>query len=142
MATRYFVLIFGIIYTAVGIMGLIPAFLSPATPGNPPVTMDSLHGNLLGIFPVNLLHTIVHLAIGIAGILASRSFDAARTYSIVVGVLFALLFLMGLIPGLQTFFGLLPLHGSDVWLHLLSSLAALYFGLVAPRGEMARTSNI
>jgi len=84
----------------------------------------------------------VHLAIGIAGILASRSFDAARTYSIVVGVLFALLFLMGLIPGLQTFFGLLPLHGSDVWLHLLSSLAALYFGLVAPRGEMARTSNI
>ena len=139
MATRYFVLIFGIIYTVIGLMGLIPAFLQPPVQGNPPVTLDTLHGNLLGIFPVNILHTLVHLIIGIWGILAYRSFDASRGYAIAVGIVFGVLFIMGLIPGLQTVFGLLPLHASDVWLHLVSSAAALFFGLTAPRGAMTDT---
>jgi hypothetical protein len=136
MATRYFALIFGIIYTIIGLMGLIPAFLQPAVQGNPPVTLDTLHGNLLGIFPVNILHTLVHLIVGVWGILAFRSFDASRGYAIAAGVLFGLLFIMGLVPGLQTVFGLIPLHAADVWLHLVSSAAALFFGLTAPRGAM------
>ena len=35
---------------------------------------------------------------------------------------------MGLIPGLNTVFGLIPLHGHDVWLHLILAAAAGYFG--------------
>jgi len=135
MATRYFALIFGIIYTLIGVMGLIPGMLQPMTPGNPPVTFDLLAGDLLGVFPVNLLHTLVHLLIGIWGIIAYRSFAAARSFSIMNGILFLLLFLMDLIPGLQTLFGLLPLHGADRWLHLASGVVALFFGLTAPRGS-------
>lgn len=141
MATRYFALIFGIIYLLIGVMGLIPGLLQPMDPGNPPVTMDMLSGNLLGLFPVNILHTLVHLAIGLWGIFAYRTFDAARTFALVTGIVFALLFLFGLIPGLQTMFGLLPLHGADRWLHLASSAVALYFGLAAPRGTEV-TDNI
>lgn len=135
MATRYFALIFGIIYLLVGLMGLIPGLLQPMEAGNPPLTFDVLSGSLLGLFPVNILHTVVHLAIGMWGIFAYRSFDGARNFSLVTGIVFALLFLFGLIPGLQTLFGLLPLHGADRWLHLASSAVALYFGLAAPRGS-------
>ena len=133
MATRYFALILGIVYVLIGLLGFIPGMLTAPTTGNPPVTLDTLHGNLLGIFPVNILHTLVHLLIGIWGVIAYRSFTASRSFAISVGIVFGLLFLLGLIPGLQTVFGLIPLHGSDVWLHLLSSVAGLFFGLTAPR---------
>ena len=35
---------------------------------------------------------------------------------------------MGLIPGLNTTFGLIPIFGNDVWLHALTALIAAYFG--------------
>ncbi len=34
---------------------------------------------------------------------------------------------MGLIPVLNTSFGLIPIFGHDVWLHALFALAAAYF---------------
>lgn len=137
MGPRYFALIFGIVYTLVGLIGFVPAFLQEATPGNPPVSLDTLHGNLLGIFPVNILHTIVHLLLGVWGILAYRSLDASRTYARSVAIIFGVLAVMGLIPGLQTTFGLIPLHSNDVWLHALSALLAAYFGWVAPADRPA-----
>jgi hypothetical protein len=44
-------------------------------------------GLLLGPFQVSILHNIVHLLIGVAGILRSRSFGAARAYLIGGGVI-------------------------------------------------------
>ena len=41
---------------------------------------------------------------------------------------------MGLIPQLNTVFGLLPLQGYDVWLHAGTTMIATYFGW---RGESA-----
>jgi hypothetical protein len=35
---------------------------------------------------------------------------------------------MGLIPGLSTLFGLVPLFGHDVWLHALTAIIAAWFG--------------
>jgi hypothetical protein len=34
----------------------------------------------------------------------------------------------GLIPGLNTLFGLTPLFGHDVWLHALTAIIAAWFG--------------
>ena len=130
MGTRRFALVFGIIYLLIGLLGLIPAFLSPPT-SDPGVAIDTLHGNLLGIFPVNIVHTLVHLLFGAWGIAASRSSDGARAFSRVAGITFAILTVMGLIPGLNAMFGLAPLHGPDVVLHLLSAAVALYFGFAS-----------
>ncbi len=128
MGTRFFALIFGIVYLLIGILGLIPGLLTPATV---PVTVNVLNGNLFGVFPVNIVHTVVHLIIGIWGILAYRSWDASRGYARATGVIFIILFIFGLIPGLNTLFGLAPLNGADIWLHLVSGIVALYFGLTA-----------
>ncbi|HZW04987.1 MAG TPA: DUF4383 domain-containing protein [Anaerolineaceae bacterium] len=130
MGTRRFALILGIFYTLVGLAGFIPGLLTEPVAEAPDVAVNTLYGFLLGLFPVNILHTIVHLLIGVWGIIASRSFDAARTYARVVGVLFLLLAVMGLIPGLNTTFGLIPLFSHDIWLHALTGLLGLYFGWV------------
>jgi hypothetical protein len=45
---------------------------------------------------------------------------------------------MGLIPGLKTLFGLVPLYGHDVWLHATLAIVVAYFGFVArPAAERA-----
>ena len=132
MATRYFALILGIVYVVIGLMGFVPAFLTPPPATAPEVTVDTLYGYLLGIFPVNILHTLVHLVVGVWGVLAYRSFSASRTFAQVVAVVFGLLTIMGLIPGLSTTFGLVPLHGADIALHAVTTLLAVYFGFVAP----------
>lgn len=128
MGKRTFALILGIVYLLVGVLGLIPSLITSVVHDG--VAINTLEGNLLGIFPVNIVHTLVHLIIGIWGIMAYRSYDASRTFAKVVGVLFLILFLMGVVPGLNTMFGMAPLMGADVWLHLLTGLAGVYFGFV------------
>lgn len=128
MNVRRFALIFGIIYAVVGLAGFVPQLLQ-APPGNAPqLAVNSLQGYLLGLFPVNVLHTLVHLAIGIWGLVAAKSLGAAVIYARSLAVIYGVLAVMGLIPGLNTVFGLIPLHGHDIWLHAGTALIAAYFG--------------
>jgi hypothetical protein len=128
---RTFALIFGIVFVAVGAAGFIPGLVhQPMTPHvNLTMGADSA-GNLLGLFPVNMLHNIVHLLFGVIGLAASRSVGGARGYFRFVFIAYGLLAIMGLIPAAQTLFGLVPLHGNDVWLHAVLAIAGGYFGFV------------
>lgn len=128
MNTRNFALIFGIVFLIIGISGFIPGLSQEVHGGHPGVTVDASSANVFGLFPVNLIHNIVHLAFGLWGLAASRSLGGAKTYAKGVGIVYALLTIMGLIPGLNTMFGLTPLFGNDVWLHALLSAAGIYFG--------------
>ena len=128
MRTSSFALIFGIAYLAAGVLGLVPAALQPPPAGAPPTTFDVLYGYLLGLFPVNVLHSAVHLAIGVWGIVAWSGTVSAIGYARSLAVLYGLLAVLGLVPGLNTLFGLLPLHGHDIWLHAGTALVAAYFG--------------
>jgi hypothetical protein len=132
MTTRYFALIAGIIYLLVGLMGFIPALLT-APVGAPDLVVDSFYGYLLGLFPVNILHNLVHLAIGIWGIAAYRNLGGSINFARGLAILYGILAVMGLIPGLNTMFGLTPLFSHDVWLHALTAVVAAYFGFFADR---------
>lgn len=131
---RTFALVFGIIYVLVGVLGFVPG-LNQMHGGMPHQAIDSFHGNLLGIFPVNVMHNIVHLAIGAWGIVASRSVGGARMYGRALAVIYGLLAVLGLIPATNTLFGLAPIYGHDIWLHALSAIVAGYFGWLASEGE-------
>ena len=61
--------IFGVVFILVGVV----AFFSGS------MSMDT--GLMLGLFPVNVLHNLVHLLFGVWGLAASRSFGAAKTYA-------------------------------------------------------------
>lgn len=131
---KKFALIFGIVYLLVGILGFIPPLVSsPEMAGG--LAADTGHGRLLGLFPVNLWHNLVHLAVGIWGIVASKGFDSAVLYAKVNAVLFALLAVLGLIPATDTLFGLAPLYSHDIWLHILNAVAAGYFGFGPPASK-------
>lgn len=81
---------------------------------------------VLGLFPVNLLHNLTHLLFGVWGILAARSFAAARNYCRISGVAYLGLVLLGFIA--PEMFGLMPIGSHDIWLHALLGAGLAYFG--------------
>lgn len=133
-AGRYFALITGIIYLLIGVMGFIPALVTH--PAVMPEYISDLgvrsgFGYLLGLFPINTAHNIVHLIVGGLGIAASISLDGSRLYAGLLGVFYGALAIMGLIPVASTTFGLIPIYGNDVWLHAVTAAVAIYFGFFA-----------
>ena len=135
MQTRYFALIFGIVYALVGVLGFIPGVTASPPAGAPGLAVDAGYGYLLGLFPINALHNLVHLVVGLAGMAAHSSVTGARAYARGLVALFAILTVMGLFPGLDTTFGLIPLFGHDVWLHAVTAAAASYFAFAARPAE-------
>ncbi len=140
MLTRYFALAVGIVYLVVGVFGFIPGITQPLAAGDPALLLDIASGRILGLFPVNLLHNIVHLIIGGVGIGAHRRYADSRNYARGLAILYAVLAVLGLIPGLNTMFGLVPLFSHDVWLHALTAAVAAYFGFVAPAEAKTATT--
>ena len=109
-AIRRFPLIFGLVYTLVGIAGFIPAFLSPPPPDTPQLGVTALNGYLLHLFPVNILHTILHSLAGLLGLAVASSTERSTVYAKTIAAVFLLLAVLGLLPAANTLFGLLPLH--------------------------------
>lgn len=132
--TKTLALIFGLVFLAVGILGFVPSMVQPPTM-HPEVGMN--HGLLLGYFPVNTAHNIVHILFGLWGLAASRSFGGARGYFQAVGIIYVLLAILGLIGATETTFGLIPIYGYDVWLHAALGIIGLILGFgVRERAEV------
>jgi hypothetical protein len=141
MSIRTFALIYGVVFVVVGIAGFIPPLVTyPEATAD--VAVQVGHGRLLGLFPVNLLHNIVHLAFGIWGLAVYRSLSGARTYAKAVAIVYAVFAIMGLIPVLNTVFGLVPLYGHDVWLHIVLAAIAGYFGFAYKAEAEARPATM
>jgi hypothetical protein len=143
MRTATFALFAGIAYLSAGLLGLVPETLTPPPADAPPTRIAALHGYLFGLFPVNVLHSVVHLAIGVWGLAAWQAdhighrVRSPRLFARAVAILYGALAVFGLFPGLNTLFGLVPIHGHDVWLHAGTALLAAYFGW-RPREEIER----
>jgi hypothetical protein len=132
-ATQYFARTVGIIYLLIGVMGLIPTLVkAPAVAADAAgLAVTSGYGDLLGLFPINALHNLVHLLVGVLGILASIALDSSRLYSGVLALFYGGLALMGLFPPTQSTLGIIPIFGNDVWLHAITAAIATYFGFIA-----------
>jgi len=128
MKTSTFALLFGAFSLALGLAGLVPATLVPPPPDAPPLHFTWLYGYLFGVFPVNLLHTAASLAFGAWGIAAWRERADAARYARAAAVFYGALAFVGMMSGSTTLFGVLPVHGADVWLHGASAAIAAYFG--------------
>lgn len=90
---------------------------------------------ILGLFPVNVLHNLAHLILGLWGIVASRSFGSAKTYAQIAGVLYLLLTVLGLVD--PTAFGMIPLGGGNIALHVVLGLILAGVGFTAKPGRSA-----
>ena len=94
-------------------------------------------GLLLGIFMVNPLHNVVHLAVGAALALAARNgLAASRAVNITVGAVYLLVAVLGLFI-LDSDANLLALNSADNGLHFASAAALLGAGLLADKRRTA-----
>jgi hypothetical protein len=123
--------IFGIVFILVAIVGFV-------TSGSSMEADPTMAPKMFGLFPVNLVHNGVHLGFGIWGLLASRSFDGARNYGRVGGVLYLVLAVLGVV--VPDGFGLVPLGGHDVWLHVVLGLALAVAGFTATPTRVRETT--
>lgn len=117
-------MIVGVVFILLGILGFF----------NDPI---------LGIFDVDALHNIVHLASGIlALIFASQGESQARTYALVLGIVYALLTVLGFLAGDDgKILGLVSNNSADNYLHLVLAIVFLVVGLKKPAsGGMSNSS--
>lgn len=147
MRTATFALFFGILYLSGGVLGLITETLKPPPADAPPLRVDALYGYLLGLFAVNVLLSAIHVATGIWGVVAwqadhiGRRVRSPRLFARGVAVFYAVLAILGLIPAANTLFGLAPLHGHNVWLHIGTAAIAAYFGWRAQTDAERRAAD-
>ena len=121
-------LVFGVVFILVALLGFVTSGGSMDASMNAPKE--------LGLFPVNVLHNVVHLLFGIWGVLAARSWSGAKTYCQVGGVIYIVLAILGFIA--PTTFGLIPIGGNDIWLHAVLGIVLAGVGFTAR--EPARNS--
>src|SRR5688572_10506129 len=122
--TQKLAAVFGVVFILVAIVGFIAPGGMAMQPTDPATVAKAL-----GMFPVNLLHNIVHLLFGLWGLAASRSWSGSKSYFTIVGVIYLVLTVVGFLS--PTGFGLVPLGGNDIWLHAVLALAMLGIGFTA-----------
>jgi hypothetical protein len=124
---QWIALAVGAIFTLVGLVGFaITGFDDFA---------GRTHETLMG-FEINGLHNIVHLVIGVAGLIMWRRADSARTYGWILFAGYGLTFFYGLaVAGKDSSDGnFLSINAADNILHLLGALAGLVVAQTAYRG--------
>ncbi|MGQ0713982.1 MAG: DUF4383 domain-containing protein [Gemmatimonadaceae bacterium] len=115
--------IFGVVFILAAVGGFLATGMSnmEADPATAP--------RAGGLFPVNVLHNVVHLIFGIWGLAASRSFGGAKSYAQIAGVIYIVLAIVGFVS--PNGFGFVPLGGNDIWLHVVFGLILAGVGFTA-----------
>jgi hypothetical protein len=121
----------GAVFLLVGILGFVPGITTP---------YDDLSfaghksgAELLGIFQVSVLHNIVHLLFGVAGLAMARQARTAATYLIGGGVIYLVLFVYGLLIDMKSDANFVPLNDADNWLHLVLGIGMIAVGYALSR---------
>ena len=131
-------LIVGIVFLIVGIAGFIPGITHPIE------ELDAAGADseamLFGVFQVSILHNIVHLLFGVAGVAVAARARASRQYLIWGGVVYLLLFIFGLFAVNAPDANFVPVNSADNWLHLVLGIGMIALGLLVDRDRVARTT--
>lgn len=110
-------------FLLVGVLGFIPGLTTDYE------SLDwwghDSEAMLLGIFQVSVLHNVVHLLFGIAGLASLGSDRAARTYLLAGGSIYLLLWLWGLFLSDDHEGNVVPLNNADDWLHFALAIVML-----------------
>ena len=123
----------GAVFLLVGVLGFIPGITSQ-------YDQMSFAGHdsealLLGVFQVSVLHNIVHLLFGAAGLAMARTISGARNYLLYGGIVYLILWIYGLIIDHDSAANFVPVNGADNWLHLLLGIAMIALGVLLSRNR-------
>jgi len=121
-------LAFGAVYLLVGIVGFFVTGFDDFAANDT--------GETLLIFDINPLHNIVHIAIGIAGLVLGRTLAGARTYGWLLAVGYGVAFIYGLLAVGEDW-DVLNINGADNVLHILTAGVGLVIALLPVRTAVA-----
>lgn len=125
-------ILFGIVFLAVGVLGFVPAVSKPGPDGMP---------MLLGLFMVNGIHSIVHIASGVVFLLCGMAgAGASSLFFKIFGLVYALVAVMGFVVKDGMIFGLISNNTADTWLHVVLAAAMLFLGFIGV-GSVTRTAT-
>jgi hypothetical protein len=121
----------GATFLLVGVLGFIPGITTD-------YDLMTFAGHdsgaeLLGVFQVSILHNLVHLLFGIAGLAMARTVSGARLYLIGGGAVYLVLWLYGLVIDHGSTANFVPFNNADNWLHLALGLGMIALGLLTTR---------
>jgi hypothetical protein len=128
----------GAVFLLVGVLGFIPGITS-----NYDTMTFAGHesgAELLGIFEVSILHNLVHVLFGVAGLAMARTWSGARTYLIGGGAIYLVLWLYGLLIDLNSAANFVPVNDADNWLHLLLGVGMVALGFTLGRSAATRST--
>lgn len=116
----------GVAFLLVGIAGFVPGI----TTNFDDMTFAGHESDaqLLGVFQVSVLHNLVHLLFGVAGLAAARRAMAARSYLVIGGIVYLALFVYGLLVDHDHDANFVPLDNADNWLHLVLGVGMVAVG--------------
>jgi hypothetical protein len=129
----------GATFVLVGILGFVPGITSSYSDLS--FAGHESNAKLLGVFQVSILHNLVHVLFGVAGLALSRTRDGARTFLIGGGAIYLVLWLYGLVIGQESSANFVPVNTADDWLHFVLGLGMIGLGYALsrrPAGVAAR----
>ncbi|MGY0071228.1 DUF4383 domain-containing protein [Streptomyces sp. QTS137] len=121
----------GAVFLLIGVLGFVPG----VTTDYDTMKFAEHHSEakLLGIFQVSVLHNIVHLLFGIAGIAMARTAAAARMFLIGGGAIYLVLWIYGLIIDHDSAANFVPVNTADNWLHFVLGVGMIALGVLLTR---------
>ncbi|MFV0131229.1 DUF4383 domain-containing protein [Streptomyces sp. HMX112] len=121
----------GLVFLLLGVLGFIPGI----TTDYDTMKFAEHHSEamLLGLIQVSILHNIVHLLFGVAGLAMARAASTARTYLIAGGVIYLILWIYGLIIDHDSAANFIPINTGANWLHLVLGIGMLALGVLLTR---------
>ncbi len=129
----------GIVFLLVGILGFIPGITSNY--GTMQFAGHQSGALLLGIFQVSILHNIVHLLFGVAGLAMAKTVSGSRNYLLGGGIIYAVLWIYGLVIGQDSAANFVPVNTADNWLHFILAVAMIGLALALSRGARDRSAR-
>ncbi|RZT86928.1 uncharacterized protein DUF4383 [Pseudonocardia sediminis] len=121
----------GIVFVLVGVLGFVPG----VTTGYDQLTFAGHMSGaaLLGVFDVSVLHNVVHLLFGVAGLALSRTPAAARGFLLGGGIVYLVLWVYGLVVDFDSAANFVPLNTADNYLHLVLGVVMVALGMLLHR---------
>ncbi|PXY31283.1 DUF4383 domain-containing protein [Prauserella muralis] len=129
-------LVVGGVFLIVGVLGFIPG-VTTNYDGMEFAGPDST-AMLFGVFMVSILHNIVHLLFGVAGLALARTATAATAFLVGGGVVYLALWLYGLFVAENSAANFVPLNNADDWLHLGLAVGMIGLGVALRRSAVRR----
>ena len=123
---------FGVIFLLVGVAGFIPGITTHYMDMG--VAGRGSTSKLLGLFQISVLHNVVHLLFGVAGVLLCATPLRAKNYLFYGGIGYGAIFFYGILVTYDSGANFVPLNAADNALHIFLAASMLAASLLLDRG--------